>query len=369
MALLQAFAGRNCGWSLLLLLGSVNAACSGYKPPPKVNLDALMEPRAVEGTPLQEVWTRRVGRGLGGAIAQTDSVVYFGAADRHVIAIDLRNGIERWSSRVQGPIAEGVAIDERHVFAHTERPDGRVYGVDILRGNRSWSRQVGMAAAPPVTVGGLLLTSTRAGFLYALETATGEVKWRRRLGIVRAPVFIASNGNLIASTVDSLFRIASSDGKVLERRKSPGAVLTGWATHSRFRIAGTTDSTVIGMLPDSISAAWSVRLDAPVIGTPIVRGDTAYALTRIGSVYRILIDSVPSAERMIALRTPFLAAPVMIQNWIVIGTADGLLMAITPEGAVAWQVQISGPIELTPLLLSDGFLAIGGRGDLHRYRL
>jgi outer membrane protein assembly factor BamB len=302
-------------------------------------------------------------------VAQTDSVVYFGAADRHVIAIDLRNGVERWSARVQGPIAEGVAIDGRHVFTHTERPDGRVYGVDILRGTRAWTRQVGMAAAPPVAVDGLLVTSTRAGVLFALDTATGVIKWRRRLGIVRAPVFSASDHSLIVATVDSLFRIASSDGKILERRRSPGAILGGWAVHPHFRIAGTTDSTVLGMAPDSLTASWSVRLDAPVIGSPIVRGDTAYALTRIGSVYRILIDSAPSAERLIALHTPFLAAPVLVGNWIVIGTADGLLMALTPEGGVAWQVQISGPIELAPLLLADGFLAIGGRGDLHRYRL
>lgn len=369
MAFIKADVWRKGGWSLVLLLGSVNAACTGYKPPPDVKLAPQMEPKAVEGTPFTEVWSRRVGRGLGGAAVLSDTVVYFGAADRHVIAIDLRNGVERWNSRVLGPLAEGVTMDASRVYTVTERPDGRAYGVDIFRGTRSWDRQIGMASAPPVISNGLLITGTRQGFVFAIETATGAIKWRRNLGVTRAPAYLASPGFIIVSTIDSLFRIGTADGKVLERRHSPGAVLAGWATHPLYRIAGTTDSLVIGMRTDSLTVAWSVRLDAPVIGIPIVRGDTAYAMTRVGSLYRVTIGEAPIAERIATLRTPFIASPVLVRDWIVAGSADGVLYGFNLDGSIGWQMAIAGPIEIAPLVLSDGFLAIGGRGDLHRYRI
>lgn len=357
------------GWSLVLLLGSVNAACSGYRPPRTIDIRPTMDPHAIEGTPLEEIWSRRAGRGLGGAVAQSDTVVYFGAADRHIIAVDLRNGAQRWTTRVMGPLAEGVAADDRRVYGHTERPDGRVYAVDIVGGRRLWDTDVGPAAAPPSLVHGLLIVLTRRGQIFALDPNTGHIKWRRTLGVARAPAIPSGDANLFVSTIDSLFVLSASNGQVLQRRKSPGAVLSGWAQHPRYQIAGTTDSLIIGFPIDSLVRAWSVRLDAPVIGTPMVRGDTAYALTRIGTLYRIPLSASPVAERLIGLNVAFIASAVLVQNFIVAGSADGGVYGFRLDGTIVWHIRIPGPIELTPLALPDGFLAISGRGDLHRYRL
>lgn len=328
-----------------------------------------MDPVQVQGAPLEEVWTRRAGRGLGGAVAYSDTVMYLGAADRHVIAIDLRNGALRWSLRVQGPIAEGVVADEQKVYAHTERPDGRAYGIDKVRGMKRWETVVGLAAAPPALVHGTLVLSNRSGMVMGLDPANGVIKWRRKLGVARAPAIEGSSGIIIISTIDSLFELSATEGKVLRRRKSAGTVLTPWIRHGPYRIAGTTDSQVVAMHLDSLAPAWSVRLDAPVIGSPILRGDTLYALTRIGTLYRIPISSAPVAERLVSARTPFLTSPVMVRDWIVAGSADGVLFGFTLDGSIAWRVTITGPIELAPLVLADGFVAIGGRGDLHRYRI
>jgi outer membrane protein assembly factor BamB len=323
----------------------------------------------VEGTPLEETWTRTAGRGLGGAIAFIDTVIYFGAADRHVIAVDIRNGAIRWRTRLPGPIAVGVTADDQRVYTHTERPDGRVYALDRVSGTKIWSTSVGPSAASPALIYGILVVATRSGMLLGLEPASGKVKWRRATGEARSAAAPGDQGTMLLATVDSLFRISSSDGRVLERSRSPGTVLSGWALHRDYRIAGTTDSLVIGLRPSSLARAWSVSLDAPVIATPAVRGDTAWVFTRIGTLYRILLAGTPVAERLIALRTPFLAAPALVGNWLVAGDVDGELYAMTTEGTIAWQTRIAAPVEFSPLLLPDGFLAVGGRGDLHRYRL
>jgi outer membrane protein assembly factor BamB len=356
-------------WSLLLLAGSVNAACTGYRPPRDIDVTTIVGPRMVEGTPLEELWTRTAGRGLGGAVAYMDTVIYFGAADRHVIAVDLRNGAIRWRTRVPGPIAVGTAADDRRVYTHTERPDGRVYALDRLSGSKLWGTQVGPSAASPALIYGTLVVATRAGMLLGLDPANGKIKWRRSTGEARSAAVPGDQGTMLLATVDSLFRISSADGRVLERSRSPGTILSGWAVHREYRIAGTTDSLVIGIRPGSLARAWSLSLDAPVIATPVVRGDTAWVFTRIGTLFRILLAGTPVAERLIALRTPFLASPTLVGDWLVAGDVDGELYAITLDGTIAWQTQIAAPVEFPPLLLPDGFLAVGGRGDLHRYRL
>lgn len=356
-------------WSLLLLAGSVNAACTGYRPPREIDVTTSVAPHMVDGTPLEELWTRTAGRGLGGAVANIDTVIYFGAADRHVIAVDLRNGAVRWRTRVPGPIAVGVAADEQRVYTHTERPDGHVYALDRVTGSKIWSTSVGPSAAPPALVYGTLVIATRTGMLMGLDPASGKIKWRRRTGEARSAAAAGEEGTMLVATVDSLFRISSADGRVLERSRSPGTILSGWAIHHEYRIAGTTDSLIIGIRPSSLARAWTLALDAPVIATPVVRGDTAWVFTRIGTLYRILLAGTPVAERLIALRTPFLASPTLVGNWLVTGDVDGELYAMTLDGTIAWQTRIAAPVEFAPLLLPDGFLAVGGRGDLHRYRL
>ena len=64
-----------------------------------------------------------------------------------------------------------------------------------------------------------------------------------------------------------------------------------------------------------------------------------------------------------------MTAPVaVVDGLVLLGGADGALRALRPDGSEAWRVQLRWPIEVSPLVLDDGLLAVGGDGDLHRYR-
>ena len=102
--------------------------------------------------------------------------------------------------------------------------------------------------------------------------------------------------------------------------------------------------------------------------SPAASGDTIYAATRRGTLYRIVTDSIARAERIVELDWPVTAPVTIVNREILLGGADGVLRALRPDGAELWRVQLWRPIELGPLPLPDGLLAIGGEGDLHRYR-
>ena len=57
-----------------------------------------------------------------------------------------------------------------------------------------------------------------------------------------------------------------------------------------------------------------------------------------------------------------------VDGELLLGGADGILRALRPDGTEAWRIQLWSPVELSPVALDDGILAIGGNGDLHRYR-
>ncbi len=358
------------GWILLLPLGTVNAACGGYKAPvANVRTAPVAAPQPVEGTPFRQLWVEHAGRGLTGTAARNDTILLVGGSDRRVVALDLRSGVQRWASRLQGPVSRGVLLVGDTVYAGTERPDGQVYALDLGRGSKLWDTKTGYVSSPLALAAGALVVQTRGGVTVALDPRTGAVRWRRHTGVGRAPALTADS-TILVTTLDSLFRLNPKSGRIEARRATPGAILGGWTRWNDLLLSGSTDSLLVAVDPSDLQVRWRVPLDSPVLDPPAVRGDTAWVVTRTGTVYRIpLTPAAPEAERLLALEWPATSAPVLLRGWLVLGGADGLLWGVSDTGQLAWQFRITGPLDLTPLTLPDGLVAIGGHGDIHRYAL
>jgi outer membrane protein assembly factor BamB len=348
--------------SLAVLLGSVNAACVNFRPAP-----APIAASAAGDAPTR-VWTVRAGRKLAGSVEVTGNTLYGGGMDRKVHAVDLASGDVRWSTRLSGMIVGGVLVSGDTVFVASSRPEGRIYALRGLNGKTIWRVSVDPIAAPLALIGGLLVAETQRGEVLALEPTTGKVRWRRRVGSARGPATPAGAGFLLISTTDSLFRVSLADGRISHRVTSPGAVLASWLPHHGALIAGTADSQVVSIRPSDLVRNWAVEVDAPVLGAPAAIGDTLYVATRIGSVYRLDPAPVPDAERIASLEWPVTAPVTVMRGQILLGGADGTIRALRPNGSEIWRVRVWRPVELGPIPLPDGLLAIGGNGDLHRYR-
>lgn len=348
--------------SLALLLGSVNAACVNFRPPPTPIA------AAAAGDAPTPVWTTRAGSRLSGLMGVRDNTLYVGGMDRKVYAVDLASGEVRWSARLSGMLVGGVLLSGDTIYVASSRPDGQVQALRRADGKKIWRVSPGPIAAPLAMVGGVLVAETQRGEVLALDPATGKVRWRRRVGVARAPAAAAGDGGILVSTTDSLLRLGISDGNVTHRTPSPGSIVAPWLAHNGALLAGTTDSQVVAIRPGDLQRLWTVTVDAPVLGSLAAIGDTLFLATRVGTVYRIDPDSVPKPERIASLDWPVTAPVTVLRGQLILGGADGTIRALRPDGTEVWRVRVWRPVELGPVPLADGLLAIGGNGDLHRYR-
>jgi len=353
---------RRGAFSLALLLGSVNAGCVNMRPPP-----APLSVEAAGGAPNQ-VWTARAGRRFTGRVALDGGTFYGAGVDRKVYAVDLTSGVLRWSTGLSGIIAGGVLLSGDTIYAASSRPAGRVFALDRATGQKLWQTKTGPVGAPLAIWRGTLIAATQLGEVLGLDPATGTIKWRRRVGVARISAVPADSTGVLVATVDSLFVIAAADGKIVRRARSPGAILSPWVALGGSLVAGTTDSLIVSVRPGDLAIDWRVKLDAPVLASPAAIGDTLYAVTRRGTLYRIDADSAPEARTVVALDWPVTSPVTVVDGEILLGGADGAIRALTPGGEERWRVQLRRPIELGPVALADGLLAVGGDGDLHRYR-
>ena len=347
--------------SVALLLGGVNAACINFRPAP-----APLAPSFSAGAPTQ-VWAARTGRRLTGPVTLDGSTLYAAGVDRKVVAVDVESGQVQWSQRLSGIVAGGVLVSGDTVYAASSRPDGRVYALDRRTGTRYWRQKTGPVGAPLALTDRTLIVATQRGDVLGLAQGTGERRWVRRLGTSRVAPVVVDSGDVVIATVDSIFRVAAGDGQVTHRARSAGSVLAPWIEVAGALVAGTTDSQVVAIDPRDLSPRWSVRVDAPVLGAPAALGDTVYVATRRGSLYRIPAEP-RRAELIVALEWPVTAPVSIVNRQILLGGADGQMRALAMDGSELWRVQLWRPIELGPIPLADGILAMGGEGDLHRYR-
>jgi outer membrane protein assembly factor BamB len=351
-------------FSLVLLLGSVNAACIGYRPPPESSLQTGTQ----SGDAPTQVWAVRTGRRLTGRIELKDGQLYGAGVDRKVYAVDLETGEVQWSSRLSGLVAGGVLVSGDTVFAASSRPQGRVYALDRATGGRHWRAKTGPVGAPLALVDGTLLVPAQRGQLLGLNPADGSVRWRRRMGMARIAPLSVGRGAVVVATVDSLYRVSAADGEVSHRAASPGTIVSPWLVHRGLLVAGTTDSQVVAVSPADLTTRWSAKVDAPVLGSPAALGDTVYVASRRGTLFRLAPGTAPSPQRVVELDWPVTAPLTALDGYLLLGGADGALRALRPDGAEVWRIQLWRPVELSPVALEDGILAIGGNGDLHRYR-
>ncbi len=348
--------------SVALLLGGVNAACVNLRPPP-----APLAPEMTNGAP-DQVWTARAGRRLTGRVVLGDGTLYGAGVDRKVYAVDLQSGEVRWSHRLSGLIAGGVVVSGDTVYAASSRPEGRVYAIDRETGKRLWRTATGPVGAPLSLAGDLLVAETQRGEVVALELGTGKVRWRRKVGTSRIAAMPVEGAALVVATVDSLFRLEGAGGKVTHRTASPGTLVSAFIAYQGALVGGTTDSLLVSINPRDLGLNWSVRVDAPVLGSPAAKGDTLFAVSRRGTLYRIPPGTPPTAERIVELSWPVTAPVTIVRDQILLGGADGMIRALRSDGSEIWRLQVWRPVELGPVMLEDGILAIGGEGDLHRYR-
>ncbi|MFN8651160.1 MAG: PQQ-binding-like beta-propeller repeat protein [Gemmatimonadales bacterium] len=349
---------------------TVNAACGGYRPIPEFTPGDIKEPVAVAGTPLTLLWRSRPVRGPSAPLAADSVNAYVGGSDRRVAAVDLASGRTRWAVRLSGPLVGGVLGNGDVVYAATDQPGGKVVALRKESGREVWSTGTGYVQAPLALTDGWLAVLTRQGVMIGINAGTGKAAWKKRLPSTRVGPAVLGDGVVLVTSYDSLYAVRMRDGQVILRRRSPGAVTSPWIRFGDALVASTGDSAVIAIAPDSLTPAWRVRLDAPLLVSPAAQGDTLYCVTRAGSIYRVVPGRDPVDQQIHEPGWPATGTPSLLGPWVVVGGADGTLYGFEREsGTEAWRVKLGRPAEFPVTPLYDGsFLAVGGSGDMHRMR-
>lgn len=345
-----------------MVLGAVNAACAYNRPIPETPLAVAGGPEA----PLTERWLLRANRGLSLPLALRDGWLFGVGIDRRVVAMDLATGKLKWAYRLDGPALSGVLSHEDILISASERPGGEVVALMPATGRRGWKRRVGWVGAPLALIGDVVIAQTRTKGTWGLDASTGHVKWRLQLGGGRTTGIPGGAGSAIFSTLDSVYRVDVDKGTVLARIAAPGSFVADWRGSGRGVVAGTGEGELLLLDPATLLPVWRQRLDAPVLVSPFVLGDTAWTATQGNTVYR---TELTTGATTVAFRHPTpITAP--LSTWdgaLLVGDAKGIVTAYERDGTTRWRLAVGTPVEMAPMAYEEDLIVFGGRGDIHRF--
>ncbi len=161
----------------------------------------------------------------GGKIWSTpavlNSIAYFGSQDRHVYAVDLRNGEELWRFETGGAVVSDPLLFDGMVIVGAF--DKKLYALDADDGGLEWEFQgSNWFWAGAVTDGETIFAPSMDGNVYALDSAAaspGEPKealWRHNMGgpVASTPVLVPLG--LVVAAVDGRMRLLSTSPSSLQ---------------------------------------------------------------------------------------------------------------------------------------------------------
>ncbi len=152
-------------------------------------------------------------------------VVYVGATDHNVYAIDAGSGEKKWTFQTGSSVNSSATVIDGVVYVSSQ--DGNVYAIDAQSGEKKWAFQAGNSASsspggpppPPVSssptvVGGVVYVGSLDTNVYAIDAQSGQKKWSFQTGffVVSSPA-VADGVVYVGSFDHNVYAIDARSGE------------------------------------------------------------------------------------------------------------------------------------------------------------
>lgn len=272
--------------------------------------------------PLEIRWEFKTGDGIEGAPAIVDGVVYIASLDRHLYALDLATGQQKWKVRL------------------------------------------GAMKAPPSVRGDRVYVGNLDGIFYCLKTNDGAKVWEfETMGEIIAGCNFHGDNILIGSH-DSTFYCLNNEGKKVWEVKTDGPINGAPAVVGDTTFVAGCDSILHILDARTGRELGTVELDGQAAATAAVANDHAYIGTMANTVVAVDLKNkkkVWSFEAPVR-QQPFYASAAAAEL-IVAASRDKKVYGLDPKtGKALWSFTTAGQVDASPVV-AGGRVYVGCLND------
>ena len=285
----------------------------------------------------QLLWTFQAGDMIESTATVVDGIVYVGALDGTLYAIDTQTGKKRWTYQANGHIKASPSINNGAIYFGDG--EGIFHAVDISTQQMKWQFSTeGEIISSANFVGNRVLFGSYDGFLYCLNQENGELIWK-----FETEGYVHGTPGIWTQPTNQ-----SSDARNF-------AIVTG--CDSYLRVLNIDDGT----------QTQQVNLGAYVGASPAISGNYIYCGTYGSEILGVNLDTGEISWRYKhpKRRFPFFASAALTEDTVIIGGRDKMVHALSPEtGEPLWTYTAKSRIESSAVIVDTRVFVGTTRGTL-----
>jgi len=281
-----------------------------------------------------------------------NGVIYVGAYDNNLYAIDINDGKFIWKYPTEGGIVSRPVIKDN--FAYFGSEDGRLHAISTKTGKISWSYDTGAPVRnSPVLIEGHVVIGSDNGSLYGINLATYQPSWRADIGspIRSSPCFTGEHF-VVGSDAGEMVNI-DTRGQIRWRFKSKKAITSTAVFHDKCIYFSALDGVLYSLDAKSGWVIWRFRMEKGSTSSPCIFEHSVIVGSADYNLYCVDIGNGKEIWRY-KMGHQVSGSPVVSGDSVYCGCADGGLYCLDAHtGQLRWKFFTGKPITSAPVIQAD----------------
>lgn len=301
---------------------------------------------------IKPLWTFKCEDEIRSAPAYDNGVIYVGAYDNNLYAINAMDGQFIWKYPTEGGLVSRPVIAEQTVFVGSE--DGRLYALAARSGKPVWDYKTeGPIRCSPQAAEGHVFIGGDDGYMYAVNIISGRLTWRMDAGEAIRSSPCVTNDGIYFGCENGEFMCIDFRGQSKWRYRAKRAITAQPHLSNGVVYFSSLDSMVYALDARSGWMMWRFRMGKGSVSTPYRQDSFLYVGSADGNIY--CLDAVTSKEIWhYKTEHQVSGSPVVYKDAVYCGSADGNLYVIEcKSGRLRWKFNTGGPITSAPLITND----------------
>jgi eukaryotic-like serine/threonine-protein kinase len=301
---------------------------------------------------IKPLWTFECEDEIRNTPTYDNGVIYVGAYDNNLYAINAANGEFMWKYATDGGIPTKPAVYDNTIYVGSE--DKRLHAVSARSGKVLWTYYTeGPLRSSPRIAEGHIFFGSDDGFLHVVNLSTNRMAWRSEAGSpVRSSPFIA-NEMVYFGAESGDFTCTDFRGTVKWRYQAKRAITASPIVDHGVVYVTSVDGYCYALDAKSGWVIWRFRMDKGSISSPIKVENNIYFGSADGNLYCLEAGNGREIWRFRA-EHQIAGSPAVYKDAIYIGSVDGNLYAVDiSNGRLRWKFKTGKAIIGSPLIFND----------------